>query len=269
MKALFVLVFSICFASLVFAQAPLVAPEGALAFPTAAAGISAYVKTDQKIVITDALANAFYKIEDVSDNHILGIVEVETIVSKVYPHVYVDTEGWMVAFFLAAEPPALIMQWSGDLNTPNAAIKTTLEVALEQIAKAARIPLPSVSFYDFNHPSANTMLILLRILPSPDKKNMYIKLPANYTLYSVSYFHYGCNFYVWPNEDETFSTTLKINGALISKLDGYNVVRYNVNIIPSRDFAVNKLHEIEIDYAHGGAENGSAGVVFVLIYRTP
>jgi hypothetical protein len=72
MKALFVLVFSICFVSPVFAQAPLVAPEGALAFPTAAAGISAYVKTDQKIVITDALANAFYKIEDVSDNYILG-----------------------------------------------------------------------------------------------------------------------------------------------------------------------------------------------------
>jgi len=269
MKPWFVAMLGVCLTSFVFAQAPLVAPEGALAFPVASAGISAYVRTDQKIVITDALANAFYKIEDVSGNHILGIVEVETIVGKVYPHVYVDTEGWMVAFFLAAEPPALIMQWSGDLNTPNAAIKTTLEVALEQIAKAARIPLPPVSFYDFNHPNANAMLILLRILPSPGKKSMYIKLPSNYTIYSVSYFHYGCNFYVWPSEDETFSTTLKIDGALVSKLDGYNVVKYNVNIVPSRDFVVNKLYEIEIEYGHGGAENGSTGVAFVLIYRAP
>jgi len=54
----------VCLISFIFAQAPLVAPEGALAFPTAFAGISAYIKRT-KIVLTDALANALYKIESV------------------------------------------------------------------------------------------------------------------------------------------------------------------------------------------------------------
>ena len=50
--------------SFIFAQAPLVAPEDARAFPTAFAGISAYMERT-KIVLTGAIANALYKIKSV------------------------------------------------------------------------------------------------------------------------------------------------------------------------------------------------------------
>ena len=57
-EALFIVMSDVCLISFIFAQAPLVAPEGALAFPTAFAGISAYIKRT-KISSTDAVANAF------------------------------------------------------------------------------------------------------------------------------------------------------------------------------------------------------------------
>ena len=63
-EASFIVMPDVCLISFIFAQAPLVAPEGALAFPTAFAGISAYIKRT-KIFSTDAVANALYKIESV------------------------------------------------------------------------------------------------------------------------------------------------------------------------------------------------------------
>ena len=67
--------FSVVLAGLVIAlnyglsQTQLKPPEGALAFPSESAGISAYVKTDKPIRITEALTKAFYRVQDVSDSH--------------------------------------------------------------------------------------------------------------------------------------------------------------------------------------------------------
>lgn len=265
--ALLVLFALVCFVVEGLAQVNLVAPEGAPAFPSSAAGISAYVKVDRPIRIDEALAAVFHRIVDVGDNYIIGTVEVKNFVSTVYPHVYVDTEGWIVAFLLASEPAALIMHWSGDCNNPTPTIKTTLEVALETVAAVARVPVSKPSFFDFSNPTANTMLILLRVLPTPDTKVMYVKLPTTYTVYTFSYFHYGCNYYVWPDRDEWFGTVLKLNGAVINRLEGTDTLSKKYENLPSRDLKVNILHEFELSYSHSGAENGSAGVAIVIIYR--
>jgi len=268
MKRLFVVFVGLVIAlNYGLSQTPLKPPEGALAFPSESAGISAYVKTDKPIRITEALTKAFYSVQDVSDSHIIGTVEVEHFVGKVYPHVYVDIAGWIVAFLLAAEPAALVMHWSGDTNNPTAAIKTTLEVAIEKVAEAARLPLTQPSFYDFRFPEANSMLVLLRILPGADTKTMYVKLPENHVLYTVSYYFYGCNFcrlydYGW------YAAELWLDGAMISRVEGQDNLKSVVKDIPSRDFQVDQLHELKISLKQN-RECGSAGVALVLIYRAP
>ncbi|MEM2386161.1 MAG: hypothetical protein QXO67_04180 [Candidatus Bathyarchaeia archaeon] len=100
------------------AQVPLAAPEGALAFPKHVAGISAWVKLEQTIKIDETLSKIFYRIKDVSESHIVGTVEVSDYVKKSYPHVYVDIQGWVIAFFLNSEPTASIIKWSGDAYNP-------------------------------------------------------------------------------------------------------------------------------------------------------
>ncbi|MEM1552146.1 MAG: hypothetical protein QXH03_05725 [Candidatus Bathyarchaeia archaeon] len=252
------------------AQAPLVAPEGALAFPRDAAGISAWVKLERTIKIDETLSKIFYRIEDVSDSHILGTVEVSDYVRTVYPHLYVDVQGWIIAFFLASEPTASIVKWLGDIHNPQPRIGTTLESALEMVSSVIKFPLPKPTFYDFRYPKANTMLILLRVLPAADTKVMYIKVPLTFKVYQVSFYHYGANIEC-PGVVQRFESELKIDGTVISKLSGGEFVPLNPDI---KDFPVEvlnpgKLHEIELVYTQTGGDCGSAGVALVMIYHSP
>lgn len=250
------------------AQAPLVAPEGALAFPKHAAGVSAWVKLERAIKIDETLSKIFYRIKDVSDSHILGTVEVSDYVRTAYPHLYVDIQGWIVAFFLASEPAASIILWLGDVYNPQPRIKTTLETALEKVAAALQFPLPKPTFYDFRYPKANNMLILLRVFPAPDTKVMYIKFPLPYKIYQLSFNHYAANIncafdYQW------FESSLAIDGTLVSKLSGTETTQCEIKDLPVDVLALGKLHEIELVYTQQHGDCGSAGVAFVIIYQSP
>lgn len=256
--------------SLAVAQTPLVAPEGALAFPKDAAGISAWVKLDRTIRIDDALTKIFHRIKDVSGSHILGTVEISDFVQKTYPHVYINVQGWIVAFFLPSEPTASIIRWLGDVHNPQPRISTTLEAAIEKVAAALQFTLPKPTFYDFRYPKANNMLILLRVFPAADTKVMYLKFPSNYKIHHVSYYHYGCNLecpHVW----QSFVSNLTLNGSLISKLSGDERFppAYEVKDLPVDLLRVGVLHELELVYSQQGGDCGSAGLALVVIYQSP
>lgn len=240
------------------------------AFPAQAAGLSAYVKLERPIKITDELSQIFERIEDVGGNYIIGTVKVTNFVGSVYPHLYVDTEGWLVAYFLSNEPASLVMHWSGTAYDPNPTIGSTLEEALGRACQALKVQLPAVSYYDFRYPKANNILVLLGVLPKAGTKSMYVKLPSTYTLYHVSYYMYGCNL-ERPSTWEWYSLLLKLDGAQIEKLEGNEGTGIGTVIkdFPVRDFALDKLHEITIEYVQGGQDGGSAGVAWVLIFQAP
>ncbi|MEM2592324.1 MAG: hypothetical protein QXI60_07050 [Thermofilaceae archaeon] len=250
------------------AQAPLVAPEGALAFPKDAAGISAWVKLERTIKIDETLSKIFYRIEDVSDSHILGTVEVSDYVRTVYPHLYVDVQGWIIAFFLPSEPTASIIMWLGDVYNPQPRIKTTLEAALEKVAATLQFLLPKTAFYDFRYPKANTMLMLLRIFPSPDTKVMYVKFPLPYKIYQLSFNHYAANINC-AYDPQWFESSLTIDRTLVSKLSGTESTQFEIKDLPVDVLAPGKLHEIELVYTQRYGDCGSAGVALVMIYQSP
>ncbi len=74
--------------------------------PQNQAGVSAWVKLDRTITIDEKLSRIFYRIEDVSGSHIVGIIEVSDFVHKEYPHLYIDVNGWLIAYFPSKEPAA-------------------------------------------------------------------------------------------------------------------------------------------------------------------
>lgn len=180
------------------AQPALAAQEGIKAFPKEAAGISAYIKLERPIDL-DKVAKIFDRVKDVSKNHIIGTVPIRSFVGTFYPHLYADAAGWIVAYFLSSEPASLIMQWSGDSDNPVPTIRTTLEEAIKAALAAIEMGARSgeVQYFNFKYPEAEGMVILIRMLPTPGSKVTYVKIPGNYTLYEVSYFHYGCNYYEW------------------------------------------------------------------------
>lgn len=255
---------------------------GSVFFPEEEAGISAYVNVGEDVIDTEDIKKLLESdlfeqpVENFSANHIIGIVPVPNYGGTVRPHVYVDTEGWIVAYFTKDEPASKIMQWSGtDTNNPRITeIKTTtLEDAIEKLCNETGIDYvevkPEIKYYDFEFPDANGMLLFVKTRATGGSNYTYVMIPSDYTLYEASYSHYACNYY-WDCYYDEYRSYLKVDGTTVNKIEhdyGYpdmDIVykQYDIDNV----FTVGTPHTVEITYSHGG-DDGSAGVATVLIYK--
>ncbi|MCW7078688.1 MAG: hypothetical protein OCU22_06145 [Canidatus Methanoxibalbensis ujae] len=244
---------------------------GGGAFPEDEAGISAYVNTSQTIDL-DKLKTIFTEVEAAGDNYIIGITPISDFGGDIDVHVYADTDGWIVAYFTKDEPAAKIMQWGKDTDVNNPQITeittTTLEDAIIKAADAAGIlwAVRDIKYYDFEYPNANGMTLFVRTRATTGTNITQVEIPATYTLYEASYYHYitGYNYH-------SFSTNskLKVDETTISDLSisGYRERKWNRAFGSYKEaITTGTLHKIEIFYS--SEQSGSAGVATVLIYWT-
>jgi hypothetical protein len=246
---------------------PAFAAQGDQAFPADKAGISAYIKLDRAIDL-EKVATLMYRVEDVSKTHIIGTVQIPNFGGDVFPHLYADTSGWIVAYFLLNEPSSLIMQWAGtDFNDPQVVIKTTvLEQVIRKVNDLLAIPYETPQYYHFRYPEANAITILVRTAATPGAQVAYVKVPATYKLFEASYYHYAGNYRRFYEQGD-FSSELKLGGAQISRLSGRDDLKRAVGFYPKDLFILDKLHELELTY-FPHTDSGSAGMATVLIYRS-
>jgi len=260
---------------------------GSVFFPEKDAGISAYVNVGEDVIDTEDIKKLLESdlfeqpVENFSANHIIGIVPVPNYGGTVRPHVYVDTEGWIVAYFTKDEPASKIMQWSGtDTNNPRITeIKTTtLEDAIEKLCNETGIDYvevkPKIKYYDFEFPDANGMLLFVKTRATGGSNYTYVMIPSDYTLYEASYSHYACNYYGDCDHDE-YRSYLKVDGTTVNKIEHWDAwgcdpdmdivyKQYDIDSV----FTVGTPHTVEITYSHDMVDDGSAGVATVLIYKT-
>ena len=241
---------------------------GGGAFPEDEAGISAYVNTSQTIDL-DKLKTIFTEVEAAGDNYIIGITPISDFGGDIDVHVYADTDGWIVAYFTKDEPAAKIMQWGKDTNVNNPQITeittTTLEDAIIKAADAAGIlwAVRDIKYYDFEYPNANGMTLFVRTRATDGINITQVEIPATYTLYEASYYHYAFDL------DDS---KLKVDGTTVSDLPACDRCWSRAFGSYGGYITTGKLHKIEISYDYCGAgyhyDGGSAGVATVLIYRT-
>jgi len=236
------------------------------------------VNTSQTIDL-DKLKTIFTEVEEVGDNYIIGITPIPDFGGDIDVHVYADTDGWLVAYFTKDEPAAKIMQWgTADVDNPviTTITTTTLRDALYKAADAAGIGIPSaaIKYYDFEYPNANGMTLFVRTRATDGTNITQVEIPATYTLYEASYYHYLFGNNVGSSTYYTGSSELNVDGTLISELSVTS--NWNDNGKWDRAFGSYKgaittgtLHKIEISFSRCGYnDRGSAGVATVLIYRT-
>jgi len=233
-----------------------VASQAADAFPSDVAGISAYVKVDQAIEIKK-VTPIFSEIEDLGDNYTIGIVPIPNFGGDMDVHLYADTDGWLVAYFERGEPAAKIMQWgNADPENPEiGAIKsTTLEDALYELGNAANVRIVSgdIRYYHFKFPDANGMTVFVKTRTAAGTSVVQIEIPATYTLYEASYYHYV----YWGQ------SALKVDGTKVKEITTNGWER----AFGSYEGAIKTgtPHKMEIYYS----QSYSAGVATVLIYKT-
>ena len=264
---------------------------GGNAFPEDEAGISAYVNTSQTIDL-DKLKTIFTEVEEVGDNYIIGITPIPDFGGDIDVHVYADTDGWIVAYFTKDEPAAKIMQWGKDTDVNNPQITeittTTLEDAIIKAADAAGIlwSVRDIKYYDFEYPNANGMTLFVRTRATDGTNITQVEIPATYTLYEASYYHYiyyrDYNYggyygqWYWDSKLKVDETTIS---DAVTSLPPYRTTGekwWRAFDSYGGWITTGTLHKIEISYegieispgTRPIEDIGSAGVATVLIYRT-
>ena len=258
-------------------RAAKMAQSGDWAFPADSAGIAAYVKLEQ-VIDLEQIKPLFNEVKEVQENFIWGMVEVPNFGRTSQVHLYVDTDGWLVAFLKRDEPTAGIMQWNPTSSSGLPGIteisRTTLTDVLKEVALAIQVDFFSqIEYCHFKYPEANGLKIFVKIAPnSGDIKFTKVIIPQEYTLYEKSYYHYA---YHTSNDPKS---QMKVDGMLVNDLDGCNecwryVVGFYDGIISNgirtfKDvFPKGLLHSIEISYRqYDGYPDGSSGVAPALIY---
>ena len=244
------------------------------AFPEDEAGISAYVKVLQ--VDIEKMKSIFTEVEEVGDNYIIGITPIPDFGGDIDVHVYADTEGWLVAYIKAGEPAAKIMQW-GDTTSKDPQIdqilSTTLEDALYNAGDATGtvVSQKDVKYYDFEAPAANGMALFVRIRKGKGSNIVQVELPATYTLYEASYYH----FMAYRGYHGNGFSELKVDGSRISHMEGTDDNSGNDYTERSLEpykggITTGMLHKIEISYDPETTDSSTiyaAGVATVLIYK--
>lgn len=156
------------------------------------AGIAAYAKGEEALDLSQ-VESAFKSVETASDSYIIGEVALPDLPEKVHPHVYVNQDGWVVAYYSKAEPASKVMQWvgyeGGKVQT------TTLEDAIQAIFDSLQRPYPEpggIGYYNFQYPNANRILLVTERIGSDGydaekKDTFHLTVPNNARLYEASW----------------------------------------------------------------------------------
>lgn len=154
------------------------------------AGISAYFKSPTQINLTSA-STACRTIEALTSDYLICSVPVANHVEHFDAHVYVNKNGWVLAYYLNTDPLSKI------LDVYNRTINSTkLTSVLGTVAAAAGVAFPGETYYDFRFPDAQKMLLVAE--NQADGRDFTITLPSNYAYFYRGWAEiiYG---YIWVN----------------------------------------------------------------------
>jgi len=157
-------------------------------FPETEAGMSAYLHPVSSINLED-VKPVFATIDVEESEYIIGTVSVNGAPESEYPYVYVDTSGWIVAYYpkdLRPYPSYIVPfgYWGTQTTNPTEAIKKVCN----QIS--APFAYENVGYYDFRYPSATGMVMALED-KSSGSDYFYITIPESYTVYNVSWAYFS------------------------------------------------------------------------------
>jgi hypothetical protein len=160
--------------------------SAAVDFPADEAGICAYVRANESINLS-AVKPALTTIERETENYIIGTVYLPWHSEVQYPHVYVSTDGWVVAFYPNDRSSGWLLPWyyygGGAITT------TTLDKVIETMCAQINGTATGLKYYDFRHPNATKMMIIVEDAPSSDW--FKVTIPTNFATYRVDWSHQG------------------------------------------------------------------------------
>lgn len=180
------------------------------------AGTIAYAQLAD--VDLDAAEAIMSTVEVKTSEYIVGSVSLDEYTEASNVHVYVDTSGWIAAYYSKNELPSKIIDWV-DFEASGLLEGTKLEKALNYVANAMYMALPDVKYYDFRYPDATNMMIIVDETHTDSETGSFnIKLPSELTFYSRTWSH--CIH--TANDDSDTHGTIQIGEIELNSSDGYH-----------------------------------------------
>jgi len=127
-------------------------------------------------------------IETQTSQYIIGSIPVQNYLESDDVHVYVHVDGWVLAYYLKADPTGKIFDWKS--YTGGATIPTKLEKILSDVASAVGAPAPTITFYHFQYPNASNMMLIAE--DTANGNDFTVQLPSSYAYYERSWSIRSC-----------------------------------------------------------------------------
>lgn len=119
------------------------------------AGISAYFQTPNPISLSQ-VRPLFRTISIQTADYILGTMPVPDNSEQYDVHVYINRDGWMLAYYLRDMPAVGIFDWQTYDRTMN---PTRIQSVLNYVSTSLNLPAPTLTYYDFRYPNATNLLL--------------------------------------------------------------------------------------------------------------
>ena len=159
-------------------------------FPHNEAGICAYVDMGGPISLSQA-ETVFSGIEASETDYVVGTVALPNLAEDMWPHVYISSTGWIMAYFPKTEPTSRIVQWIGyqrDKITTTT-LRDTLVTTIQKLGLSTATLSSSMSYYHFQFPGATKLLIAVDTTEGTD--TFTYTIPLGLSLYEASWSHYA------------------------------------------------------------------------------
>ncbi len=210
--------------------------SAAVDFPADEAGISAYVNAKPSgINLETAKENdVFVTIERETSDYFIGTVAIDMHTEEQYPHVYVSSDGWVVAYYPEDRESSWIFPWSDYAG--GALSATTLSNAVTNVASAVGGSTASgIKYYDFRHPDATKMMIIMESVTA-GTNYFHVTIPTSFSTYAVYWSHYNYHpssydygfLYLNEVQESLIDLTGANYGSFIGKFD--NGVEHTIKI---------------------------------------
>ena len=213
------------------------------------AGIAAYFKSPDMINLAQ-VRSQFRTIETEMADYIIGSVAVPNHTEHFDAHVYVHKDGWVLAYYLKADPVSKIVDVYGKTIST-----TKLKTVVSAVASAAGAAFTDVTYYDFRYPNATNMLFVAE--DNSNGNDFTIQVPSSYGYYERSW----SLFSSWGGNYSHFAVDGVNRPNEVYEDGGYDGMYYG--ILTASQLLPDTQHMIEI-----GTSGFQYGVL-VVTYRVP
>lgn len=150
------------------------------------AGMAIYVNTGASIDLSKA-KSVYKTIEKETSEYIVGSLSLPDLPETDDAHCFVHKDGWIVVYYLKAEPISKIIDWnyySGGKLT-----KTKLQLGLEKIGLALNTTTTDAKYYNFQYPYADKWMIIIETQEGTGTDSFNLKIPGEFAFYERSWTH--------------------------------------------------------------------------------